>query len=65
MITIFMLFERTNILILKIMFHIWYLLGIWLSSYITIGEDEADNNLPLFSINNEENWLERAKDTKK
>jgi hypothetical protein len=47
------------------MFHIWYLLGIWLSSYITIGEDEADNNLPLFSINNEENWLERAKDTKK
>jgi len=65
MIAIFMLLERANILILKIMFHIWYLLGVWLSSYITIDEDEAVNNPFLFSIHKEENWLGRVKNTKK
>ncbi len=65
MITIFMLLEWTNILILKIMFHIWYLLGVWLSSYMTIDEDEADSNPFFFSINKEESWLGRVKDTKK
>ncbi|HEU19592.1 MAG TPA: hypothetical protein ENO00_09520 [Deltaproteobacteria bacterium] len=45
------------------MFHIWYLLGYWLSLYITIDEKNEDHPFS-FSFDTENKWDTRKKEDK-
>ena len=65
MLVLFRIFELITVATLLIMFHIWYLWGVWLSSYITVKE-EGSANPHVFSFGREKKWLDPAnKDMKK
>ncbi len=65
MLVLFRIFELITVATLLIMFHIWYLWGVWLSSYIAVKE-EGSTNPHVFSFGRGKKWIDPTnKDIKK
>jgi hypothetical protein len=63
MVAIIALCEWTTKATLTIMFHSWYLCGVWLSQYIIVNEtDELTSHFPGFDTNGNRN--DRTRDYK-
>lgn len=66
MLVLFRLFECMTVITLKIMFHIWFLFGLWLFSYIKINNiNETDDTFISLFAQQEKYYNRSQKDVKK
>ena len=66
MIVLFRVFECMTVTTLKVMFHIWFLFGLWLFSYIKINNvNETDDTFISLFAQQEKHYTRAQEDLKK